>query len=93
MAAETVPASLLVVGGGAIGLEIGQVMARFGARVTIVEAGPRLAGPEEPEASELITEVLRPRGGGGPHRRRHRARSSRMGATGRHGRTWPTARR
>ena len=62
IAAETVPASLLVIGGGAIGLEIGQVMSRFGVRVTIVEAGPRLAGPEEPEASELITEVLRREG-------------------------------
>ncbi len=62
VAAEAVPASLLVIGGGAIGLEIGQVMSRFGARVTIVEAGPRLVGPEEPEASELITEVLRSEG-------------------------------
>jgi pyruvate/2-oxoglutarate dehydrogenase complex dihydrolipoamide dehydrogenase (E3) component len=62
IAAEAVPASLLVIGGGAVGLEIGQVMSRFGARVTIVEAGPRLAGPEEPEASELITEVLRREG-------------------------------
>ena len=34
-------------------------MRRFGAAVTIIEAGPRLAGPEEPEVSELITEVLR----------------------------------
>jgi pyruvate/2-oxoglutarate dehydrogenase complex dihydrolipoamide dehydrogenase (E3) component len=62
VAAETVPASLLVVGGGSVGLEFGQVMARFGARVTIVEKGPRLAGAEEPEVSELITEVLRREG-------------------------------
>ena len=62
IAAEAVPASLLVIGGGACGLEIGQVMSRFGVGVTIVEAGPRLAGPEEPEASELITEVLRREG-------------------------------
>jgi pyruvate/2-oxoglutarate dehydrogenase complex dihydrolipoamide dehydrogenase (E3) component len=62
VAAETVPASLLVIGGGATALEIGQVMSRFGARVTIVEAGSRLAGSEEPEASELITEVLRREG-------------------------------
>ena len=62
VAAETVPGSLLVIGGGAVGLEIGQVMSRFGSRVTIVEAGSRLAGPEEPEASELITEVLRREG-------------------------------
>lgn len=56
---EVVPRSLLVVGGGAIGLELGQVMQRFGVGVTIVEAGPRLAGSEEPETSELIAEILR----------------------------------
>jgi pyruvate/2-oxoglutarate dehydrogenase complex dihydrolipoamide dehydrogenase (E3) component len=60
--AEKLPASLLVVGGGSIGLELGQVAARFGCAVTVVEAGPRLAGPEEPEASELITEILRREG-------------------------------
>jgi pyruvate/2-oxoglutarate dehydrogenase complex dihydrolipoamide dehydrogenase (E3) component len=62
VAAEMVPASLLVIGGGAVGLEIGQVMGRFGAEVTIVEAGERLAGPEEPEASALLTELLRREG-------------------------------
>ena len=60
--AETLPASLLVIGGGSIGLELGQVARRFGADVTIVEAGPRLIGVEEPEACELITEVLRREG-------------------------------
>ncbi len=59
---ETLPASLLLIGGGAIGLEIGQVMSRFGVTVTVVELGPRLAGPEEPEASALITEVLQREG-------------------------------
>jgi pyruvate/2-oxoglutarate dehydrogenase complex dihydrolipoamide dehydrogenase (E3) component len=58
IAVEVLPDSLLIVGGGAIGLEIGQVMSRFGVQVTIVEAGPRLAGPEEPEVSELITEIF-----------------------------------
>jgi pyruvate/2-oxoglutarate dehydrogenase complex dihydrolipoamide dehydrogenase (E3) component len=62
IAAEVLPESLLVVGGGAIGVEIGQVMSRFGAAVTIVEMGDRLVGPEEPEASELLTEVLRREG-------------------------------
>lgn len=60
--AEAVPSSLLVIGGGSIGLELGQVMARFGCTVTIVESGPRLAASEEPEASELIAEVLRSEG-------------------------------
>jgi pyruvate/2-oxoglutarate dehydrogenase complex dihydrolipoamide dehydrogenase (E3) component len=62
VAAEYVPSSLLVIGGGAIGLEIGQAMARFGSQVTIVEAAERLVVPEEPEASALIAEVLRREG-------------------------------
>jgi pyruvate/2-oxoglutarate dehydrogenase complex dihydrolipoamide dehydrogenase (E3) component len=52
------PKSLLVIGGGAIGLEIGQAMSRFGVAVTVVEMGSRLAGPEEPEVSALIAEIL-----------------------------------
>jgi pyruvate/2-oxoglutarate dehydrogenase complex dihydrolipoamide dehydrogenase (E3) component len=56
---ESVPSSLLVIGGGAVGLELGQVMQRFGAAVTIVEAAARVAGSEEPEASALISAVLR----------------------------------
>ena len=59
---ESLPASLVVIGGGAIGLEIGQAMARFGTHVTVVEQAERLVGPEEPEASALITEVLRREG-------------------------------
>jgi pyruvate/2-oxoglutarate dehydrogenase complex dihydrolipoamide dehydrogenase (E3) component len=62
IATETVPDSLLVIGGGPVGLEIGQVMSRFGAAVTIVEAGDRLAPAEEPEASELLTAILRREG-------------------------------
>ena len=58
IAVEVLPKSLLIIGGGAIGLEIGQAMSRFGVAVTVVEMGPRLAGPEEPEASALITDVL-----------------------------------
>jgi pyruvate/2-oxoglutarate dehydrogenase complex dihydrolipoamide dehydrogenase (E3) component len=52
------PASLTVLGGGAIGLELAQMFARFGVRVTVVEALDRLMAYEEPEASELIAEVL-----------------------------------
>jgi pyruvate/2-oxoglutarate dehydrogenase complex dihydrolipoamide dehydrogenase (E3) component len=62
VAAESVPESMLVVGGGAVGLEIGQAMSRFGSHVTIVESGPRLARVEEPEVSDLITEILRREG-------------------------------
>ncbi len=62
IAAEELPSSLLIVGGGAIGLEIGQAMARFGTKVTVVEMSDRLVAPEEPEASELVTEIVRREG-------------------------------
>ena len=55
---EQVPQSLIVLGGGAIGLELAQMFARFGSRVTVVEAMERILPPEEPEASALLTEVL-----------------------------------
>src|SRR5580700_10429076 len=51
---EDVPRSLLILGGGAIGAELGQVFARFGSSVTIIEAMPRLLPLEEPEAGELL---------------------------------------
>jgi pyruvate/2-oxoglutarate dehydrogenase complex dihydrolipoamide dehydrogenase (E3) component len=86
IATEEVPGSLTVVGGGAIGLEIGQVMSRFGARVTIVELGERIAGPEEPEVSELLTEILRREG----ITVRTSARIERVEATGATGATGST---
>jgi pyruvate/2-oxoglutarate dehydrogenase complex dihydrolipoamide dehydrogenase (E3) component len=49
-----VPDSLVVLGGGPIGLELGQVFARFGSRVTVVEALDRLLAIEEPESGELV---------------------------------------
>jgi pyruvate/2-oxoglutarate dehydrogenase complex dihydrolipoamide dehydrogenase (E3) component len=54
----TAPRSLVVIGGGAIGCELGQGFARFGTRVTIVEAGPHLLMPEEPEAGAVVSEVF-----------------------------------
>jgi pyruvate/2-oxoglutarate dehydrogenase complex dihydrolipoamide dehydrogenase (E3) component len=56
--AETAPESLLVLGGGAIGCELAQAFARFGSRVTIIEPGPRILHPEEPDASRIVTEVF-----------------------------------
>lgn len=56
--ATEVPASTIVLGGGAIGLELAQVFARFGSTVTIVEAGDRLLAQEEPEAGDLLLRVL-----------------------------------
>lgn len=56
--AETLPDSLVVLGGGAVGCELGQVLSRFGVQVTIVEAAERLMPAEEPEASEAIRAAL-----------------------------------
>ena len=56
--ANTLPASFIVLGGGAVGLELGQVFARFGVSVTVVEALDRLLPLEEPEAGQTIAEVL-----------------------------------
>jgi mercuric reductase len=49
-----VPASLLVVGAGAVGLEFGQAFSRFGSKVTIVDALDRLAPLADHEASAML---------------------------------------
>ena len=56
------PRSIIVLGGGAIGAELTQVYARFGVDTTIVEALDRLLPLEEPEAGDLLAEVLRSEG-------------------------------
>jgi len=48
------PVSLAILGGGAIGVELGQAFARLGAKVTIIEAGPTFLGLEEPEAGAAL---------------------------------------
>jgi pyruvate/2-oxoglutarate dehydrogenase complex dihydrolipoamide dehydrogenase (E3) component len=53
-----VPASLIVLGGGAIGVELAQVFARFGSQVTVVEATPYLLPLEEPEAGAVVADVF-----------------------------------
>jgi pyruvate/2-oxoglutarate dehydrogenase complex dihydrolipoamide dehydrogenase (E3) component len=60
--AREAQASVTVAGGGAVGVELAQAFARFGTAVTIVEAADRLLPAEEPEAGELIGEVLRREG-------------------------------
>jgi pyruvate/2-oxoglutarate dehydrogenase complex dihydrolipoamide dehydrogenase (E3) component len=52
------PSSLIVIGGGAIGCELSQVMALFGVRVTVVEMADRLLALEEPEAGEALETSL-----------------------------------
>jgi pyruvate/2-oxoglutarate dehydrogenase complex dihydrolipoamide dehydrogenase (E3) component len=58
ISAESTPDSLVVLGGGAVGIELAQMFARYGAAVTVVEAADRILAPEEPEASEVVAEAL-----------------------------------
>ena len=52
------PDSLLVVGGGPVGLEFAQIFARFGSRVTIVQGDDRLSPRSDSEAAAVLQEVL-----------------------------------
>ncbi len=52
------PASLLVLGAGAVGVEFSQAFARFGTRVTLAEASDRVLPAEEPEASAVVQQAL-----------------------------------
>jgi len=62
MELEALPASLAVIGANAIGLEMGQLFARLGVRVTLIEILPRVAPFEEPEVSEAIAAAFRAEG-------------------------------
>jgi len=48
------PDRLAVLGGGAVGVELGQAFARLGSKVTLIEAGPHFLGLEEPEAGAAL---------------------------------------
>jgi pyruvate/2-oxoglutarate dehydrogenase complex dihydrolipoamide dehydrogenase (E3) component len=56
--AATLPASLIILGGGAIGCEFAQVFARFGVQVTIIEGSERILAMEEPESSDVAAAVI-----------------------------------
>ncbi|MEA2265005.1 MAG: hypothetical protein QOE27_588 [Solirubrobacteraceae bacterium] len=58
----SVPASLLVIGGGVVGVELAQAWASLGTRVALIEALPRLLAREEPFAGEQVADALRGRG-------------------------------
>jgi len=62
LAAEWVPERLVVLGGSAVGLELGQMFARLGARVTVVELEPRLLPREDPELGEGLRLALEAEG-------------------------------
>jgi pyruvate/2-oxoglutarate dehydrogenase complex dihydrolipoamide dehydrogenase (E3) component len=62
MELDFVPEHLLVVGGSYVGLEFAQMYRRFGARVTLVEMGPRLVGREDEDVSLEIKSFLEDEG-------------------------------
>lgn len=62
MDVDFVPEHLIVVGGSYVGLEFAQMFRRFGARVTIVEMGPRLIAREDEDVSQGVKEFLEAEG-------------------------------
>jgi pyruvate/2-oxoglutarate dehydrogenase complex dihydrolipoamide dehydrogenase (E3) component len=59
---DTLPEHLVIVGGSYIALEFAQMFRRFGARVTVVEKGPRLASREDEDVSETVRSILQDEG-------------------------------
>ncbi|SDP78830.1 Pyruvate/2-oxoglutarate dehydrogenase complex, dihydrolipoamide dehydrogenase (E3) component [Phyllobacterium sp. YR620] len=59
---DEVPEHLVVVGGSYIGLEFAQMYRRFGAKVTVVEKGPRLVSREDEDISDTIKDILEAEG-------------------------------
>jgi pyruvate/2-oxoglutarate dehydrogenase complex dihydrolipoamide dehydrogenase (E3) component len=62
MQAEQLPESLIILGGGPIGVELGQMFRRFGTAVTIIEMADRLLSVEEPETGDLLGKLFRAEG-------------------------------
>jgi dihydrolipoamide dehydrogenase len=54
-----IPARAVMIGGSAVGVELGQFLARMGAQVTLVQRNPRLLDREEPRVGELVAGHLR----------------------------------
>jgi pyruvate/2-oxoglutarate dehydrogenase complex dihydrolipoamide dehydrogenase (E3) component len=59
MELDAVPEHLLVIGGGYVGLEFGQMFRRFGSRVTLVEAGGQLLAHEDSDVAAEVAAVLK----------------------------------
>ncbi|MGH2711279.1 MAG: dihydrolipoyl dehydrogenase family protein [Actinomycetota bacterium] len=56
------PSSIVVLGGGVVGVELAQVYARFGVKTTVVEGNDRLIPREHPKSSELVEAQLKEEG-------------------------------
>ena len=62
MALDRIPASLIVVGASAVGLEMAQMFARLGVRVTVLEALPRVVPAEDEDIGKALADYLREEG-------------------------------
>jgi pyruvate/2-oxoglutarate dehydrogenase complex dihydrolipoamide dehydrogenase (E3) component len=59
MELDEVPEHLLIVGGGYIGLEFGQLFRRFGSQVTVIQRGAALLAREDPDIAEEVANIMR----------------------------------
>lgn len=59
MELDQLPDHLLVMGGGYIGLEFGQMFRRYGSKVTVIQRGERLFGNEDPDVADEVAGILR----------------------------------
>jgi pyruvate/2-oxoglutarate dehydrogenase complex dihydrolipoamide dehydrogenase (E3) component len=55
---DRLPEHLIVLGGGYVGLELAQAIRRFGSQVTLIEAGPQLAGREDPDIGAALKDLF-----------------------------------
>ena len=55
---DRLPAHLIVLGGGYVGLEMAQAFRRFGSRVTVIEQAPQLAPREDPDVAEAVRAIF-----------------------------------
>ena len=55
---DYLPAHLIVIGGGYVGLELAQAYRRFGSRVTVIEHGPQLMTREDPDVADEMQRIL-----------------------------------
>jgi len=62
MELDTLPEHLVIIGGSYIALEFAQMYRRFGAKVTVIEKGPRLTAREDEDVSATIKEILEAEG-------------------------------
>jgi mercuric reductase len=62
MALERLPRSMIVIGGSAVGLELAQMFARLGVRVSVLEALPRIVPAEDPAVGDALARYLEEEG-------------------------------